>query len=476
MSTPPSTDLQMSTISTTDLVQNPNANLNPNLNPKLKQQNNFTQKKRNVFKLPDPVDPVDIGIKILVEEDEDGITTRCFTEQKDRYYTNFAKVHELLAAQETPIVQMHFTYMQPLVSMSQDIFLSANINHMELDVTWDIEEASEYVIGFGFITQDNKLLLLSKSQTLLVFTATHENIELWAHRHKLIGCDWTTVLSPCHVLEDDISIVITKESLADILDKRNGAIRHTAVQPPVDLSSLLNEYTTASTMYHVSKIEKERQINSVIQKGQAQILDHTNIDGGWALVHSKQCIGQPKWDIKPYPKQDDWDDIEKRYKELRNKLRVAQIRQLDLMKYADETLLRQITPEYKYHVIFTGVLYNDPEPLTLKNLAIEHVKFIKTVLAQSNMGIGIANIDVSVSRLYDRLAYDKMSATDYYIQNPIIYGWHGQLSRVAKVHGLDLVSITSALSYNPTANEEKLSGSITINRCVRTTIFLVWFC
>jgi len=434
-----------------------------------------TQQQYLKFKLPELVDPVDIGIKILVEEDEDGVTTRCLTEQKQRYYTDFARAQALLESQETPTVQIHFTYMQPLVTMSQDIFMSANINHMELDVSWDIDEASQYVIGFCFITPDDKLCFLSKQQTAKVFKAKPEDLELAVIKQALSGKDWTVVLAPSQVLEKDPQIVITKESLTDILDKRNGAIRQTAVQAPIDLSCLLSDYMTASTMYHVSKIDKERRINDVIQRGQAQILDHTNLDGGWALVH-QECIGHPKWDIKPYPKQADWDDIEKRYKELRNRLRVAQIRQLDLMKYSDGSLLQQLTPDYRYHVIFTGVLYNDPAPLTLKNLAVEHVRFIQTILAQPNMGIGIANIDVSVSRLYDRLTYDKMSQTDYYVQNPVLYGWHGQLSRVAKVHGLDLVSINNMLSHKPDTNEKKPSGTININRCVRTTVFLVWFC
>jgi hypothetical protein len=38
-----------------------------------------------------------------------------------------------------------------------------------------------------------------------------------------------------------------------------------------------------------------------------------------------------------------------------------------------------------------------------------------------------------------------------------------------------LVSINSSLTYNPEANEKKASGAININRCVRTTIFIVWF-
>lgn len=425
-----------------------------------------------IFKLHDPVDPVDIGIKILVEEDEDGVTTRCFTEQKQRYYTDFASAQKLLEAQETPIVQIHFTYMQPLVAMSQDIFMGANINRMELDVEWDIVEADKYIIGYCFITPDDKLYFLSKQQTAYILKAKTDDSYLNGIRKEIIGRDWAPVLTNTPVLEDDPDIVITKECLSTILDKRNGAIRITAVQAPPDLSLLLNEYMTASTMFHVSKIDKERRINEIIQRGQAAILDHTNLDGGWALVH-QDCIGYPKWDIKPYPKQADWDDIEKRYKELRNKLRVAQIRQLDLMKYADGSLLRNITPDNRYHVIFTGVLYNDP--LSLKNFSIEHVKFIKTILAQPNMGIGITNLDVSVSRLYDRLTYDKMSKTDYYVQNPVVYGWHGQLSRVAKIHSIDLVSINNTLSYNPDTNETKPSGGININRCVRTTVFLVWF-
>lgn len=426
------------------------------------------------FKLPEPVEPVDIGIKILTEEDDDGESIRCLSELKQRYYTNFASAQELLEQQETPVVQIHFTYMQPLATMAQDIFISANINHMELDVEWDINEANRYVIGFCFITEDDKLWLLSKAQIARIFTAKTEEQELLDIRRRLVGREWSQVLATSPVLEDDPQIVITKDRLATILDKRNGAIRLTTVQTPVDLSGLLTDYMNAATMYHVSKIDKERQINSVLQKGQAQIIDHTNIDGGWALVH-QDYIGLPKWDIKPYPKQAEWDEVERRYKELRNKLRVAQMRQLDLMKYVDGSLLNQITSSHRYHVIFTGVLYNDPAPNTLKNLVLEHVKFIQTILAQPNMGIGIANIDVSVSRLYDRLTYDKMDKTDYYVQNPVVYGWHGQLSRVSKVHGLDLVSITSSLTYNPDANENKPSGAININRCVRTTVFIVWF-
>lgn len=430
--------------------------------------------KYNKFKLPDPVDPVDIGIKILTEEDEDGVPIRCFTEQKQRYYTNFASAQELLEQQETQVVQIHFTYMQPLATMSQDIFISATINHMELDVEWDINEANHYVIGFCFITPDDKLWLISKDKTARIFGAKQEDRELQEIREQLLSLEWTQVLATSPVLEDDPQILITKDQLSTILDKRNGAIRLTTVQAPVDLSGLLTEYMNAATLFHVSKIDKERHINTVLQQGQAQIVDHTNTDGGWALVH-QDCIGLPKWDIKPYPKQAEWDEIERRYKELRNKLRVAQIRQLDLLKYENGSLFNEITPSHKYHVIFTGVLYNDPAPNTLKNLAIEHVKFIQTILAQPNMGIGITNIDVSVSRLYDRLSYDKMDKTDYYVQNPVVYGWHSSLSRVSKVHGLDLVSITSSLTYNPEANEKKASGAININRCVRTTIFIVWF-
>ena len=434
---------------------------------------------RGLTAVSNPVDPVDIGINILVEEDEDGVITRCFTEQKQRYYTDFATAHQLLEAQETPVVQIHFTYMQPLVIMSQDIFISANINHMELDVEWDIDEADKYIIGYCFITEDDKLYFLTKQQAAHIFKAKPEDDNIYnnynsllAIRQQLIGRDWAPVLANTPVIDDDPDIVITKERLGTILDKRNGAIRSTAVQAPQDLSILLNDYMTASTMFHVSKIDKERQINSVIQRGQAAVLDNTNLDGGWALVH-QDCIGYPKWDIKPYPKQADWDDIEKRYKELRNKLRVAQIRHLDLMKYADGTLFKNITPDHRYHVIFTGLLYNDP--LSLKNFAVEHIKFIKMILAQPNMGIGITNLDVSVSRLYDRLTYDKMSKTEYYVQNPVVYGWHGQLSRVAKIHSLDLVSISNTLSYNPDANETKPSGGININRCVRSTVFIVWF-
>ena len=436
---------------------------------------NTTTNITHMFKLPEPVDPVDIGIKILVDEDEDGVVTRCFTEQKQRYYVDFATAQQLLEAQEAPVVQIHFTYMQPLVAMSQDIFLSANINRMELDVEWDIDEADKYIIGYCFITLDDKLYFLTKQQTAYIFKAKPEDNKynsLLAIRQQLMGRDWSPVLANTSVIDDDPDIVITKERLGTILDKRNGAIRSTAVQAPQDLSILLNDYMTASTMFHVSKIDKERQINSVIQRGQAAILDHTNLDGGWALVH-QDCIGYPKWDIKPYPKQADWDDIEKRYKELRNKLRVAQIRHLDLLKYADGTHFRNITTDHRYHVIFTGLLYNDP--LSLKNFAVEHIKFIQMILSQPNMGIGITNLDVSVSRLYDRLTYDKMSKTEYYVQNPVVYGWHGQLSRVAKIHSLDLVSINNTLSYNPDANETKPSGGININRCVRTTVFIVWF-
>lgn len=438
---------------------------------KNKQKQNTKQKQ---IRFPDPVEPVDIGIKILTEEDEDGVSIRCLSELKQRYYANFASAQELLELQETPVVQIHFTYSQPLITMSQDIFISANINHMELDVEWDINEANRFVIGFCFITEDDKLLLLSKAQTMSIFTAKSDDEELLQLRAKLLGKEWTPVLATSPVLEDDPQIVITKELLSAILDKRNGAIRLSTVQAPADLSGLLADYMNAATMYHVSKIDLEKQINNVIQRGQVAILDHTNIDGGWALVH-QDCIGLPKWDIKPYPKQTDWDEIERRYKDIRNKLRVAQIRQLDLLKYVDGSLLNQITPSNRYHVVFTGVLYNDPEPNTLKNLALEHAKFIKTIIEQPNMGIGIVNIDVSVSRLYDRLTYDKMDKTDYYVQNPVVYGWHEQLSRVSKVHGLDLVSITSALTYNPEANERKPSGAININRCVRTTVFIVWF-
>lgn len=440
--------------------------------PLFKLTNNSISVAKAQFKLPDPVDPVDIGIKILVEEDEDGATTRCFTEQKQRYYTDFARAQELLETQETPVVQIHFTYMQPLVSISQDIFMSANINCMELDVEWDIEEADKYIIGYSFITDDDKLIFLSKQQTSNIFKSKPDDKYLSEIRQQLIDREWSPVLSNTPVIEADPDIVITKERLSTILDKRNGSIRITAVQASQDLTLLLNEYMTASTMFHVSKIDKERRINDVIQRGQVDILDHTNLDGGWALVH-QDCIGYPKWDIKPYPKQADWVDIEKRYKELRNKLRVAQIRQLDLMKYADGTQFRNITPESRYHVIFTGVLYNDP--LSLKNFAVEHIKFIQMVLAQPNMGIGIINLDVSVSRLYDRLTYDKMSKTEYYVQKPVVYGWHGQLSRVAKIHNLDLVSISNTLSYNPDANETKPSGGININRCVRTTAFIIWY-
>jgi len=424
------------------------------------------------FKLPEPVDPVDIGIKIIVEEDEDGVTTRCYAEQKQRYYTDFASAHELLEAQETPVVQIHFTYMQPLVSMSQDIFIGAHINRMELDVELDIDDAGKYIIGYCFITPDDKLIFLSKQQTANIFKSKPDDNNMSEIRHQLIGREWSPVLSNSHVIEDDPDIVITKDRLATILDKRNGSIRVTAVQVPQDLTVLLNEYMTASTMFHVSKIDKERRINEVIQRGHVAVIDHTNLDGGWALVH-EDCIGYPKWDISPYPQQADWVDIEKRYKELRNKLRVAQIRHLDLLKYADGTLFRDISNDAKYHIIFTGVLYNDP--LSLKNFAVEHIKFIKMVLAQQNMGIGITNLDVSVSRLYDRLTYDKMSKTDYYVQKPVVYGWHGQLSRIAKIHNLDLVSISNTLSYNPDTNETKPSGGININRCVRTTAFIIWF-
>jgi len=426
------------------------------------------------IKLPEPVEPVDIGIKILTEEDEDGIPTRCLSELKQRYYTNFTSAQELLERQETPVVQIHFTYMQPLITMAQDIFISANINHMELDVEWDINEANKYVIGFCFITPDDKLWLLSKEKVALIFCANSDDQELCDIKQELLGKEWSPVLATAPVIENDMQLVITKEILGTILDRRNGAIRLSAVQSQVDISGLLADYMNAATMYHVSKIDKERQINNVLQRGQAQIIDHTNIDGGWALVH-QDCIGLPKWDIKPYPKLTEWDEIERRYKELRNKLRVAQIRKLDLIKYVDGSLFNQMTPSHRYHVIFTGVLYNDSVPNTLENFAIEHVKFIQTILAQPNMGIGITNIDVSVSRLYDRLTYDKMDKTDYYVQNPVVYGWHGQLSRVSKVHGLDLVSINNSLTYNPESNERKPSGAININRCVRTTVFIVWF-
>jgi hypothetical protein len=465
-------------MSTPPTIENTNLQFMTQSQPKSAVPLNNVSATGNLFKLHDPVDPVDIGIKILVEEDEDGVITRCFTEQKQRYYTDFATAHQLLEAQETPVVQIHFTYMQPLVAMSQDIFLSANINHMELDVELDIDEADKYIIGYCFITQDDKLYFLTKQQAAHIFKAKPEDGNIYnynsllAIRQQLIGRDWSPVLANTPVIDDDPDIVITKDRLGTILDKRNGAIRSTAVQAPQDLSILLNDYMTASTMFHVSKIDKERQINNVIQRGKAEVLDHTNLDGGWALVH-QDCIGYPKWDIKPYPKQADWDDIEKRYKELRNKLRVAQIRHLDLLKYADGTHFRNITTDHRYHVIFTGLLYNDP--LSLKNFAVEHIKFIQMILAQPNMGIGITNLDVSVSRLYDRLTYDKMSKTEYYVQNPVVYGWHGQLSRVAKIHSQDLVSINNTLSYNPDANETKPSGGININRCVRSTVFIVWF-
>lgn len=425
------------------------------------------------YKLPDIIDPIDIGLQILEEEDDDGAITRCFTEKMPRYYNNFATAKCVVDSQEIPVVQIHYTYMLPLITMSPDIFMSANINCVEFDVEWDINEDDNYIIGYCFIMSDNKLCFLSKNMSRRIFTES-EYIEI----KKILQLRyWSPVLGNSPILEEDTDIIITQKHLQNILDKRNGYIRHTTVQAPVDLSGLLNEYISASTLYHVSKIDKERRINDIIQSGEAQILDHTNLDDGWALVH-KLCIGQPKWDIIPYPKMNEWDEYELRYKELRTKLRIAQIKQNVLKKFEDGSILGQITPEYRYHIIFLGVEYNNP--LGLRNFAIEHIKFIQSVLSDNRLGIGIANFRISVSRLYERLMYDKVcEKSDYYIQNPITYGWHPQLSRVARIHHIDLVSINNGVSDSDNLDDKlrhnKASNTVNITRECQSTAFIIWF-
>ena len=427
-------------------------------------------------RMPDMINPFDITLKVVSEPNSDDYRCpiRYFTEQQSRNYSDYNQAQQLVASQNCKLAQIHYTSLLPFVTLSQDIFIRARVNEIPFELVLDTND--RLVIAYCFLRSESELLFLSREVTLEVFRNPCEYVDIYD-----IICElpWSTVLASSRILEHDVCNMILMSAMDLFIDKRNRKFRllYPFGTHPLDMKPAIALFDRSSEAYHIALMERDKRESRLLLNNRGSVSDIPN-ELQPLLSSDLMCHN---WLINV--NEDDnnnnqvglyFEQIEVEYKMNRDRLRKLQMQMQNLLDFSDGKYLSKImNSRVKYHVIFLGSYYSDP--LSLKSWACEHVKFVHAALG-ANYNVISFNQEVILSRTFSKIGdvsklADNSMAPNYYMQHPVSYKWHNQLSRIADIYGIEYITTGCPIIENL---EKRALDDIQITSTYRVTTLVLW--